>query len=239
MPPVYRPIGHATGTRLPCGTSDRRSGQVVRDRPSPVVGWADIPGLSTCVGCCSAAWLQSWLQSRRNGADPQPLVVFKSVRGPRPDGAATCPLGTRGWPVEQIIPRISRARPLPVRLPVRVRRPSPIGLTGAALFAAAEVSRIDSRVRKPGTLPCARCPAARSVLDAAAEAYHHPAAVWWGPMHLPWSCRGGPDPVSADPFACPAQVPHEPGSVLICRPFPRRAWRQRPSGRYSGKRIRW
>ena len=36
-----------------------------------VVGWADIPELSTCVGC-SAAWLQSWLQSRRNGADPRP-----------------------------------------------------------------------------------------------------------------------------------------------------------------------
>ena len=50
----------------------RRSGQVVQDRPSPVVGWADIPELSTCVGCCSAAWLQSWLQSRRNGADPRP-----------------------------------------------------------------------------------------------------------------------------------------------------------------------
>ena len=50
----------------------RSSGQVVQDRPSMVVGWADIPGLSTCVGCCSAAWLQSWLQSRRNGADPRP-----------------------------------------------------------------------------------------------------------------------------------------------------------------------
>ena len=33
------------------------------------VGWADIPGLSTCIGCCSAAWLQSWLQSRLSGAD--------------------------------------------------------------------------------------------------------------------------------------------------------------------------
>ena len=50
----------------------RRSGQVVQDRPSPVVGWAGIPELSTRVGCCSAAWLQSWLQSRRNGADPRP-----------------------------------------------------------------------------------------------------------------------------------------------------------------------
>jgi len=37
-----------------------------------VLGWADIPELSTCVGCCSAPWLQSWLQSRRNGADPRP-----------------------------------------------------------------------------------------------------------------------------------------------------------------------
>src|SRR6185437_13089532 len=43
----------------------RRSRQVVQDRLSPVVGWADIPELSTCVGCCPAAWLQSWLQSRR------------------------------------------------------------------------------------------------------------------------------------------------------------------------------
>ena len=46
----------------------RRSRHIVQDCPSPVVGWADIPELSTCVGCCSAAWLQS----RRNGADPRP-----------------------------------------------------------------------------------------------------------------------------------------------------------------------
>ena len=38
------------------------------------MGWADIPELSTCVGCCSAAWLQCWLQSRRNGADPRSSV---------------------------------------------------------------------------------------------------------------------------------------------------------------------
>ena len=59
----------------------RRSGQLVQDRPSPVVGWADVPELSRCVGCCSAPWLQCRLQSRRNGADPPALVVFKSVRG--------------------------------------------------------------------------------------------------------------------------------------------------------------
>jgi hypothetical protein len=49
----------------------RRSGHIVQDRPSPVMGWVDIPELSTCVGSCSEAWLQSWLQSRRNGADPR------------------------------------------------------------------------------------------------------------------------------------------------------------------------
>jgi hypothetical protein len=50
----------------------RRSGQVVQDRPSPVVGWADIPKLSTCVGRRPAAWQQCWQQSRRNGFNPRP-----------------------------------------------------------------------------------------------------------------------------------------------------------------------
>jgi hypothetical protein len=40
----------------------RRSEQVVPDRPSLVVGWDDIPELSTCVGRCSAAWQQCWQQ---------------------------------------------------------------------------------------------------------------------------------------------------------------------------------
>ena len=42
------------------------------------------------------------------------------------------------------------------------------------------MSRADSRVRSPGTFACARCPAARSALDTVPEAYHNPAAVWWG-----------------------------------------------------------
>ena len=42
------------------------------------------------------------------------------------------------------------------------------------------MSRADSRVRPPGTLTCARCPAVTSALDAGPEAYHNPAAVWWG-----------------------------------------------------------
>jgi hypothetical protein len=56
----------------------RRSGQVVQDRPSVVVGWADIPELSMRVGRCSAPWLQS----RRNGADPRPSA-FQAGRSPQ------------------------------------------------------------------------------------------------------------------------------------------------------------
>jgi hypothetical protein len=56
----------------------------------------------------------------------------------------------------------------------------PIGLAAAGLFAGGEVSRADSRVRRPGTFTCARCPAVRSALDAVPEAYHNPAAVRWG-----------------------------------------------------------
>jgi anti-sigma B factor antagonist len=56
--------GALGGTRTP-NLQIRRSEQVVQDRPSPVVGWADIPELSTCVGRRPAAWLQHWLQSWR------------------------------------------------------------------------------------------------------------------------------------------------------------------------------
>jgi hypothetical protein len=57
----------------------------------------------------------------------------------------------------------------------------PIGLTAADLFAGGKVSRADSRVRQPGTFPCARRPAVTSALDAAPQAHHNPAAVWGGP----------------------------------------------------------
>jgi hypothetical protein len=61
-------------TALNCNPQIRRSGQVVQDRPSPVVGWADIPELSACVRRCPAAWQQRWQQSRR------PLGLPYSVR---------------------------------------------------------------------------------------------------------------------------------------------------------------
>jgi hypothetical protein len=41
------------------------------------------------------------------------LMVFKSIRGSRPGGAATCVIGTRGWSAKQdhpaYIPRILRS----------------------------------------------------------------------------------------------------------------------------------
>src|SRR5262249_10268991 len=55
-------------TGLDEGLQIRRSGQVVQDRPPPVVGWAGIPELSTGVGRRSMAWLQS----PQNGAGPRP-----------------------------------------------------------------------------------------------------------------------------------------------------------------------
>lgn len=58
--------------RLAADHQIRRSGQLGQGRPSPVVGWADIPGLSSCVGRRPATWLQSWLQSGRNDDAPRP-----------------------------------------------------------------------------------------------------------------------------------------------------------------------
>ena len=80
--------------------------------------------------------------------------------------------------------RVGVARPAPSGpwLGSLCAAPPPIGLTAAGLFAGGEVSRADSRARLPGTLTCTRCPAARSALDAVPEAYHNPAAVWWGPF---------------------------------------------------------
>jgi len=40
------------------------------------------------------------------------------------------------------------------------------------------VSRAASRVRSPAPFPFARCPAVTAALDAVAEAYHNPVAVW-------------------------------------------------------------
>jgi anti-anti-sigma factor len=69
---------------------------------------------------------------------------------------------------------------------------SPIGLTAAGPFAGGTVSRVASRVRKPGGFTCAHCPAVTAALDAVLEAYHNTAAVWWGGLcTLPRSSRHG------------------------------------------------
>jgi hypothetical protein len=91
------------------------------------------------------------------------------------------------------LPRRAPSRPAIVLVP---RRSPPIGLAAAALFAGGEVSRADSRGRRPGTFTCARCPAVRSALDAVPEAYHNPAAVWWGAIA---AFAVIPDPIVMEP----------------------------------------
>ena len=78
----------------------------------------------------------------------------------------------------------------------------PIGLTAAGVFAGGEVSRDNSRVRSPGTLTCARCPAGRSALDAGPEAYHNPAASLVGAFAVSaviWDRLGIIEPGSGSP----------------------------------------
>jgi hypothetical protein len=72
------------------------------------------------------------------------------------------------------------ARHLPARLRPMGAAPPPIGLTAADPFAGGEVSRAASRVRSPGRFTSTRCPAVTAALDTGPEAYHNPAAVWWG-----------------------------------------------------------
>jgi hypothetical protein len=140
----------------------RRSGQVVQDRPSMVVGWADIPELSTCVGCCSAAWLQSWLQSRRNGADPRPSA-FQAAHIPSRYGSRVCSAlslvaAACRWSLRLLSPLLStRRRPSGskptstmqgmVRVRSRQALACPWFLTG--VFAEAPGSSVTSRVRSP------------------------------------------------------------------------------------------
>jgi hypothetical protein len=65
----------------PRPVSIRRSGHIVQDRPLRSVRWAEIPELYPYVGCYSAVWLQSWLQS----------PLYRSGLGVEPDGYARCP----------------------------------------------------------------------------------------------------------------------------------------------------
>ena len=94
--------------------------------------------------------------------------------------------GGSGWLLLLLSPLLSSVRHVRAWPPSPPGRghcappPPPIGLTTVVLFAGGEVSSADSRVRSPGTLTCARCPAVRSALDAGPEAYDNPVAAWWG-----------------------------------------------------------
>jgi hypothetical protein len=106
-----------------------------------------------CHRCCQPRW--------RGGLSGHKHALH-SARIPSPNGASARPVPSRPQPWS-----------LCAALP-------PIGLTAAYLFAGGKGSRADLRVRKPGIFTCACCPAAGSALDAVPEAYHNPAAVWWG-----------------------------------------------------------
>ena len=127
-----------------------------------------------------------WQQAQRRGTDLR-LPAFQA--GHIPSWCESCEsyglspvAGGSRW----LLLLLSSARHVrawppspPGRCPCSPPLP-PIGLTAADLFAGGEVSSADSRVRSPGTLTCARCPAVRSAFDAGPKAYHNPAAVWWG-----------------------------------------------------------
>ena len=66
----------------------RRSRQVVQGRPSPVVGWADIPELSTCVGCCAAM-----AEAMNRGAPISPSTGMR--RAPGRTGTSSSPAAGR------------------------------------------------------------------------------------------------------------------------------------------------
>jgi hypothetical protein len=91
----------------------RRSGHTVQDRLVWSVYWADIPQLSRCVGCCPPAWLQSWLQSRGNGADPRPFAFqtghIPSSRGSSGSYALSSVAAVSRWLLPLLSPSLSAA----------------------------------------------------------------------------------------------------------------------------------
>jgi hypothetical protein len=83
-------VGALGGTRTP-SLLIRRLRQVVHDRTSPSVRWADIPELSAQDRGCPPAWQQYWQQSRRNGSHPRPSADWRSALPVRVIGSE------RGW----------------------------------------------------------------------------------------------------------------------------------------------
>jgi hypothetical protein len=71
--------GALGGTRTP-NLLIRRSGQVVQDRPSPVVRWADVPQLSACVSRCPPPWQQYWQQPQEPETHTRSVQWMARVR---------------------------------------------------------------------------------------------------------------------------------------------------------------
>jgi len=113
-------------------------------------------------------------------------------------------------PASKIIPRISRAWPSdafcstrrhrrnPTGRPIRVSRPVPSCPAVVRVRAPPPPHRTDCcrsiRRRagvKGGFARTLTSPAGTAALDAGPEAYHNPAAVWWGPLQLPRSSGPG------------------------------------------------
>jgi hypothetical protein len=96
------------------------------------------------------------------------------TRSPRP-----C---TNGYPSLPAAHERIRARHRPAPAVVLVRRPSPSGLTAAALFAAGKVlkGRLHVMYVNQALSPVLVVLRSQPSLDAVPQAYHNPAAVWWG-----------------------------------------------------------
>ena len=96
----------------------RRSGQLVQDRPSLVVGWGHTPELSTCIGRCPSGLatvlatvgtapnlvidgtVQGMARARSGQAPAWPLVSARSVRrGSRVKRDFACPFTWHHSPV--------------------------------------------------------------------------------------------------------------------------------------------
>ena len=175
-----RPRTSGTATRFArnrCHQSSDRSLAQFR-APSPILG----PSQRRCCRC------------RAGG--PRPFARGRWTRHSAPGSPGTCHAESSMLTlrVDRYSGRVTGRSGHATRPPRRLRFScaAPLPHRTDCLFAGGQGSRADPRVRRPGTLTCARCPAVRSGLDAVPEACDNPAAVWCGPLQLPWSCRPRP-----------------------------------------------
>ena len=147
-------------------------------------------------------------------------------RGPKRRGRAT--------PIRRARPRLAPSSP-PM---VLASRPSPHRTDCCRSIRRSEGVKDRFACTLTRHFHLSRCPAETSVLDAAAEAYHNPAAVWWGHLHLPRSCRRGPR--SRHDLLVRSSMSGHPDPFRSVRDLgrvPARCWC--PSGIPEGRSPRW